>query len=192
MVKSKYIFFVYFFLFTDILSAFPFIFSPNTKFKIYPEKSEIIKYIQNTSYEIDALNKIKYQNYYFNNRLFGLSYDYSKDKIKLKDNYVKAIYSLELISKQQIAFNGKLIKISFISGDYKTDVLFDEVFSEIYTNVYNAEFNSWSTPSKIVEFRLDKSDFLTMIVFFEENGIEYSISQNFSISKKKHLIELMD
>lgn len=194
MVKQKLIFYIFFLLNVSLLEAVPITISPHISFDVYPKKSEVTKLLLNENYDEKELQKFKIGDTYINISLsgFNCAYYFKNSKNKIKNNYARLNYSLELVSHNNSKFSGKIKKIEIHSGNNVTVINDDIIFENMNNNVYNNNYYSCMTKSSKVEFVLSPSNTIYFVVYFQIDDQEYIIEQEYQIIKKKHFIELND
>lgn len=178
----------------SLLEAFPIAFWPNITFDVKPEKTEVTKLVLNESYDKDKIQQFLIDDTYFNIHLSGFdcSYYYKTDKNKIKNNYVRLRYNFDLLSHNNSKPLAKVNRIEIHSGDNITVINNEQFFREMKKNFYNKDYYSCTTELTYVEFILSPSNKISFLVFFEINGQEHLIEQEYQITRKKHLIELLD
>ena len=195
MVKHKLFIILIIFMTINRLSAFPFTISPNITFQVLPVKSEIIKFLWNENYQKDKLENLRINDFFLNINLSGLNtgYNLKTEKNKIKNNYVKLNYRLELVSNNNLKFTGEIYKIEIHSGNNVSVINDDISFSEMKQNLYNKNYYSCTTKTSIIEFPLDDpSGYISILVFLKIDGYQKTIKQKYQIIQKKHLIQLKD
>ncbi len=193
MVKQKLFLYIAFFMNISSLDALPIMIAPNVTFDVKPEVSEVTKLILNENYDEDKIQKFLIDDIYLNINLSGFNcgYSYKLDKNKIKNNYVRLRYNFELVSHNNSQPSAKIKRIEIHSADNITVINNELTFREMEVNFYNKSYYSCTTELSRVEFILSPSKAITFLVCFEINGQEHTIAQEYQITRKKHLIELL-